>query len=112
MGDFRGFYVHVGRRSLYFHCFRHLANFEPGRTSGGFVEYTTKSGTSSFHASAYDYYNYQGLNATGEIIPQKAPERKNNWGFLVGGPVAILHVYDGRKHKTFFFADFDLLHYS
>ena len=83
-----------------------------GRTSGGFVEYTTKSGTSSFHGSAYDYYNYQGLNATGEIIPQKAPERKNNWGFLVGGPVAIPHVYDGRKHKTFFFADFDLLHYS
>ena len=32
-----------------------------GRTSGGFVEYTTKSGTSSFHGSAYDYYNYQGL---------------------------------------------------
>ena len=83
-----------------------------GRTSGGFVEYTTKSGTSSFHGSAYDYYNYQGFNATGEIIKQKAPERKNNWGFLVGGPVYIPKLYDGRKHKTFFFADFDLLHYS
>jgi len=83
-----------------------------GRTSGGFVEYTTKSGTSSFHGSAYDYYNYQGFNATGEIIKQKAPERKNNWGFLVGGPVYIPKLYDGKKHKTFFFADFDLLHYS
>jgi hypothetical protein len=83
-----------------------------GRTSGGFVEYTTKSGTSSFHGSAYDYYNYQGLNATGELIAKKAPERKNNWGFLVGGPVVIPKLYDGRKHKTFFFVDFDLLHYS
>ena len=42
-----------------------------GRTSGGFVEYTTKSGTSSFHGSAYDYYNYQGFNATGEITKRK-----------------------------------------
>jgi hypothetical protein len=83
-----------------------------GRTSGGFVEYTTKSGTSAFHGSAYDYYNYQGLNATGEIIKSKPPERKNNWGFLVGGPVAIPKLYDGRKHKTFFFVDFDLLHYN
>jgi hypothetical protein len=83
-----------------------------GRTSGGFVEYTTKSGTSAFHGSVYDYYNYQGLNATGELIAKKAPERKNNWGFLVGGPVVIPKLYDGRKHKTFFFTDFDLLHYS
>jgi len=83
-----------------------------GRTSGGFVEYTTKSGTSSFHGSAYDYYNYQGFNATGELITKKAPERKNNWGFLVGGPAVIPKLYDGAKHKTFFFADFDLLHYS
>src|SRR3984957_11991929 len=83
-----------------------------GRTSGGFVEYTTKSGTSSFHGSAYDYYNYQGFNATGELLAQKAPERKENWGFLVGGPVVIPKLYDGRKHKTFFFADLDDLHYG
>jgi hypothetical protein len=83
-----------------------------GRTSGGFVEYTTKSGTSSFHGSAYDYYNYQGFNATGEIISKKAPERKENWGFLVGGPVVIPKLYDGRKRKTFFFVDLDDLHYG
>src|SRR6202011_666249 len=29
-----------------------------------------------------------------------------------GGPVVIPKLYDGRKHKTFFFVDFDLLHYS
>src|SRR5713101_4850365 len=83
-----------------------------GRTSGGFVEYTTKSGTSAFHGSGYGYYNYQGLNATGELIPQKTPERKLNWGFTIGGPVVIPKVYDGRKHQTYFFANFDLLHFS
>ena len=83
-----------------------------GRTSGGFVEYTTKSGTSKFHGSVYDYYNYQGLNARGELVPDRAPERKNNWGFVVGGPVAIPKIYDGRKHQTFFFTNLDILHFS
>ncbi|HLV87811.1 MAG TPA: carboxypeptidase-like regulatory domain-containing protein [Candidatus Sulfotelmatobacter sp.] len=83
-----------------------------GRTSGGFVEYTTKSGSSSFHGSAYDYYNYQGFNATGELLSAKAPIRKENWGFAVGGPIYIPKVYDGKKHKTFFFVDLDDLHYG
>jgi hypothetical protein len=83
-----------------------------GRTSGGFVEYTTKSGTSSFHGGIYNYYNYQGLNATGELIKQKTPTRNENWGFLIGGPVVIPKVYDGRKHQTFFFANLDILHFN
>src|SRR5215472_5422436 len=83
-----------------------------GRTSGGFVEYTTKSGTTSFHASAYNYYNYQGFNATGQLLSAKAKIRKENWGFNLGGPVYIPHLYDGGKHKTFFFVDLDDLHYG
>jgi len=83
-----------------------------GRTSGGFVEYTTKSGTSAFHGAFYNYYGYQGLNATGELIAQKTPTRNENWGFLIGGPVWIPHLYDGRKHKTYFFANLDDLHFG
>ena len=83
-----------------------------GRTSGGFVEYTTKSGTSSFHGGVYDYYGYQGLNAKGELIPAITPTRNENWGFLVGGPVVIPHLYDGRKHQTFFFVNLDDLHFD
>lgn len=83
-----------------------------GRTSGGFVVYTTKSGTSAFHGGVYDYYNYQGLNATGELIKQKTPTRNENWGFLVGGPVVIPHLYDGRQRQTFFFANLDDLHFD
>jgi len=83
-----------------------------GRTSGGFVAYTTKSGTSAFHGSAYNYYNYQGLNATGELIKTKTPTRNENWGFIIGGPVVIPKVYDGRKHQTFFFANLDQLYFN
>jgi len=83
-----------------------------GRTSGGFVAYTTKSGTSAFHGGFYDYYGYQGLNATGELIKAKTPTRNENWGFLIGGPVVIPKLYDGRKHRTFFFANLDDLHFG
>jgi len=83
-----------------------------GRTSGGFVEYTTKSGTNTFHGAAYDYYNYQGLNAKGELVSAVSPQRKENWGFAVGGPIAIPKVYDGRKHETFFFVNLDDLHFK
>jgi len=83
-----------------------------GRTSGGFVAYTTKSGTSAFHGGFYDYYGYQGLNAKGELIPTITPTRNENWGFLIGGPVVIPKLYDGRKHRTFFFANLDDLHFG
>jgi Carboxypeptidase regulatory-like domain len=83
-----------------------------GRTSGGFVAYTTKSGTSAFHGSGYVYYNYQGLNATGELISQKTPTRNLNEGFTIGGPVVIPKLYDGRKHHTYFFANFDHLNFN
>jgi hypothetical protein len=83
-----------------------------GRTSGGFVEYTTKSGTSAFHGGFYDYYGYQGLNAKGELIPAITPTRNENWGFLIGGPVVIPKLYDGRKYRTFFFANLDDLHFG
>ena len=83
-----------------------------GRTSGGFVEYTTKSGTNTFHGAAYDYYNYQGLNAKGELVSAVSPQHKENWGFAAGGPIAIPKVYDGRKHETFFFVNLDDLHFK
>jgi len=83
-----------------------------GHTSGGFIEYTTKSGSDTFHGSAYDYYNYQGLNARGELIADRSPVQKNDWGFAVGGPIYIPKVFNGRKHQSYFFVDFDLLHYN
>ena len=51
-----------------------------GRTSGGFVEYTTKSGTSAFHGGFYDYYGYQGLNAKGELIPHNHSHAQRELG--------------------------------
>ena len=77
-----------------------------GHTSGGFVEYTTKSGTSKLHGTLYEYLQNNALNARGEVAIAPPILRQNSYGFAVGGPVWIPKVYDGRP-KTFFFFNFD-----
>jgi hypothetical protein len=89
-----------------------------GHTSGGFIEYDSKSGTSHFHGTAYEYFANSALNARGffdadcsnpsHCIPLKTSPVKNNaFGFTLGGPVVIPKVYNGRS-KTFFFTNIDL----
>ena len=77
-----------------------------GHTSGGFVEYTTKSGTSQLHGVLYEYLQNNALNARGEVAVRPPILRQNSYGAAVGGPIYIPKVYDGRQ-KTFFFFNFD-----
>ncbi len=77
-----------------------------GHTSGGFVEYTTKSGTSQLHGTLYEYLQNNYFNARGEVAVAPPILKQNSYGFAVGGPVYIPKIYDGRK-KTFFFFNFD-----
>ncbi len=82
-----------------------------GHTSGGFVEYTTKSGTSEYHGEVYEYFDNDKLQARGEIAPIRPPVRQNQYGFTLGGPIVIPKVYNGRK-KTFFFFNYDMFKYT
>src|SRR6266852_4984235 len=81
-----------------------------GHTSGGTVEYTSKSGTKDLHGSAYEYFANDALNARGFFPATVSKQRNNAYGFTLGGPVMIPKVYDGRK-KTFFFMNLDYLKY-
>jgi Carboxypeptidase regulatory-like domain len=76
-----------------------------GHTSGGFIEYTSKSGTNTLHGSGYEFLADDALNADG-FFAGKAPLRNDNFGFTLGGPVVIPKAYDGHN-KTFFFTNFD-----
>src|SRR5216684_4826250 len=88
-----------------------------GHTSGGFIEYTSKSGNNNIHGSAYEFFANDALNArgffdadcnaAGQCTPRrKTPVRNNAFGFTLGGPVVIPKVYDGHN-KTFFFTNLD-----
>src|SRR6266481_529551 len=68
------------------------SNAETGRNAGGTVNLTIKSGSNTFHGSAY-YYNrnefYAAQSPFFAPTPEfpKAPELRNkNWGFTGGGP--------------------------
>ena len=79
-----------------------------GHSSGGTVEYTSRSGTKDLHGSFYEYFANDALNARGFFPDKVSKQRSNAYGFTVGGPVYIPKVYDGRN-KTFFFVNLDYL---
>jgi len=79
-----------------------------GRNGSGTVEVETKSGGSSFHGSAFEYLRNEFFNARSwdqgsDITQPKAPYKKHDFGYTVGGPVYIPNHYNSNKKKTFFF---------
>src|SRR5580693_8873735 len=79
---------------------------EFGRTSGGVESFATRSGTNSYHGTAYDIFRNEDLNANSwfnnlQGLPRNL-DRKNDYGGTLGGPVRIPKLYNGRD-KTFFF---------
>lgn len=81
------------------------SSFAPefGRSPGGQVALTTRSGTNAFHGGIFEYFrnnvfdaNDWFANRTGKA---QAPERHNDFGGFFAGP---LH-----RDKTFFFASYE-----
>jgi hypothetical protein len=72
---------------------------ENGRSSGGIVNVVTRSGTNSFHGSAYEFFRNDVLAANNYFNNRdqiaRPPLRWNDFGFTLGGPIV--------KNKTFFF---------
>ena len=79
---------------------------EFGSVGGGIFNVTMKSGTNQFHGSAYDYMVNEVTNAAHPFTHLRNRDRRNDWGFTVGGPVRIPKVYNG-TNKTFFFWSFE-----
>ena len=78
-----------------------------GKNGSGTVEVETKSGTNQFHGSAFyygrnDFFNANSWQDNGTGVARPA-YKKHDWGYTVGGPVYIPHIYNNDKKKTFFF---------
>ena len=77
-----------------------------GLSSGGTVSSAIKSGTKAFHASAWEFFRNDALDARNYFNPAPQPVaelRYNTFGFNVGGPVTFGKLYNPNKTKTFFF---------
>lgn len=76
------------------------------RSGGGIINVVTKSGTSKYSGSGYEFFRNDALNnnsyfrkqSTAPAIRDNAPDLKyNNFGFTIGGPALK------KKDKLFFF---------
>jgi hypothetical protein len=82
---------------------------EWGKFSGGIVNLSTKSGTNSWHGSAYEFFRNKVLNTneyfhknfelTHGLKNTPPPWSQNQYGLQVGGPVI--------KDKTFFYVSWE-----
>jgi hypothetical protein len=90
---------------------------EFGRSGAAVLNATIKSGTNGFHGTLWEFFRNDKLDAAdyfersfvnGQNVTHKGELRQNQYGFSVGGPVVIPHLFDGRN-KVFFFGDYERL---
>jgi hypothetical protein len=81
------------------------SSFAPefGRMPGGQISIVTRSGSNSFHATLFEYFRNDVLDAKDWFVNYnglaKPAERQNDFGGVLGGPV--------RKNRTFFFFSYE-----
>ncbi|MDT8069496.1 MAG: carboxypeptidase regulatory-like domain-containing protein [Terriglobia bacterium] len=81
------------------------SSFAPefGRTPGGQVVLTTRSGTNEFHGGLFEYFRNDVMDANDWFANQahqpRPPERHNDFGGFLGGPIL--------RRNTFFFASYE-----
>lgn len=69
---------------------------EMGRSGGGFIQMTTKSGTNTFHGALYNFLRNDAMDSRQFFARNKQTLRRNQYGWALGGPIV--------KDRTFFFA--------
>lgn len=89
---------------------------EFGRTPGAQISIVTRSGTNEFHATLFEYFRNEALDANDFFANsrglRRSPLRQHNFGGVLGGPVLLPRFgeggrqpfYNGRDRTFFFFS--------
>ena len=84
-----------------------------GNTEGGVTNISLKSGTNELHGTGYFTKMVPGLFANDYFANANRIERPdfyyNRWGGMLGGPVVLPKLYNGRN-KTFFMWGYEGIH--
>jgi hypothetical protein len=72
---------------------------ELGRSGSAVINVVTRSGGNQWHGSLFDYYRDGRLGARYPDVGGKPPNRQDQFGFTLGGPI--------KRNRAFFFAGFD-----
>src|SRR5437588_1023056 len=70
------------------------------------VNIVTKSGTNQLHGTAFEFLRNDAFDAKAPFQKALPKLRQNQFGFVLGGPIYVPKVYDGRN-KTFFLANYE-----
>ncbi|MCZ2080282.1 MAG: carboxypeptidase-like regulatory domain-containing protein [Bryobacterales bacterium] len=111
-----------GRNNVIFPVVDSIAEFniatstygaDVGKRPGAAIQIATKSGTTSFHGTAYEFVRNDKMDANNFFLnrqinpiggkPFKQPLKWNIFGYNLGGPVTIPGIYNTDRTKTFFF---------
>jgi len=82
-----------------FRILTHTANAEFGHSTGSTTNIITRSGTNTFHGSAWEFLRNNALDAKSFFADSVEPLKRNQFGGTFGGPI--------RKDKTFVFGYYE-----
>ncbi|MGI8990631.1 MAG: carboxypeptidase regulatory-like domain-containing protein [Bryobacteraceae bacterium] len=74
-----------------------------GGNAGGVVNVVTKSGANEVHGDGFEFVRNAVFNARNFFGANRDRLKRNQFGGVIGGPVVIPHLYDGRNRTFFFF---------
>ena len=81
-----------------------------GRTAGGVINVSLKSGTNTWHGAIYEFARRKAFDSNEyffKVRNQEKPDHKlDQYGGQIDGPVRIPGLYDGRN-KTFFMFNYE-----
>jgi outer membrane receptor protein involved in Fe transport len=70
------------------------------------VNIVSKSGSNQLHGTAFEFLRNDAFDAKAPFQSAIPELRQNQFGFVLGGPIYIPKVYDGRN-KTFFLVNYE-----
>ena len=74
--------------------------------AGGTFNSTTKPGSNEFHGDLFEFLRNDKLDARNFFAQTREVLKRNQFGGVLGGPVWIPKLYNGRN-KTFFFVSYE-----
>ncbi len=119
IGDFNGVTISPPQDAVReFKVVSGVAPAEYGRTGGGIITISSKSGTRKFHGALYEYFQDGNLNANGFFNNKNGISRVNalsrhQFGGAIGGPLYVPSFGEGtpayvrRLERTFFFFNYE-----
>jgi Carboxypeptidase regulatory-like domain/TonB-dependent Receptor Plug Domain/TonB dependent receptor len=71
------------------------------------IDVTTRSGANAYHGTAFEFIRNDAVDAESwKQVGRKNAFRRNDYGFVLGGPVIIPKLFNGRN-KLFFMSNFE-----